>query len=142
MTKWKNININKDIINLSNMPIIGIMLYGKEYNFMLDTGANECLIDIDVVKELGSHIKMEDTDEEIRGIDNNIEIKKVTLTMDIANCSEEISFSVLSLDNINEFFEDYNIVISGIIGTKFFMNFNWILDFHELKVHYPLTINN
>jgi len=136
--KWESIDIEKEIFFETGLSLIKINIYDKDYLFLVDTGANDCIIDTDAVKELGPNIELVETDNMLKGFESNMQLKEVNIPVKVANIDETMLFSVLSLDNINEYFNEKNGVITGIIGSNFLRYFALIIDFHQLKLWYPV----
>jgi predicted aspartyl protease len=143
MVKWDTLEINPKVFSKFKMLVIEVDLYGLPYNFLIDTGANECIIRDTVAKELHDRIYIPDTDDGfiITGIANETAMaKESSITVTVANMNEAVSCNIMDLDNINRFFND-NVEISGIIGNIFLRKASWVIDFHRLVIHYPVIFN-
>ena len=146
IVKWETLNFNHEIFQKFKMLVVETDLYGVKYNFSIDTGANENIIDEKIDKELYDRIWIPDVEQDdgffITGIGDDIaksNLRKITIT--VANMNESMMANVLNLDNINRFFQN-DIYIAGIIGNIFIKKASWIIDFHRLTIWYPMIYDD
>lgn len=126
----------KHFYTLSELPIITLQNNGKKLNFIIDTGANQSVIN---ERDLHNYVYKEVYDKQyLLGIDG---IKrKVTTLVDMELTRDKQVFKErfqvhdlsASLDAIGN---AYGVEVNGIIGTAFLKNHKCILDFKDLVIH-------
>ena len=127
----------KDSIHKADLPIITLNFFGKEYGFILDSGANYNYIDIGALTELQQY--------------NNIVLSEgVSITGSTGNHIDSIACNLFFTCNGEIFSEEFNaaemaegfesisgecgIVVHGVLGNQFFQKYKWTLDFDELVI--------
>ena len=135
-TAKKNKISFQETLELTDLPIVTFYNNGRKLNFILDTGANESVIN---ERELSSCIYEKiDEKRKLMGIDgNNKDIQtmvKMTLVKGIQEFTDKFQVSNLSpvLDTMKN---THGVSIHGIIGNTFFTKYGYILDFDELAAY-------
>lgn len=123
-------------LNLTGLPIVSFQNNGKFFNFLLDTGSNVEIINKSIVSELKlSESKLSDNDENtIFGLDG-IERNAKTVTIPLSYKDTNLTVKCFCLD-MNQTFgkikNETGVQIHGILGSKFFKDNKYILNFDEL----------
>jgi predicted aspartyl protease len=137
------IDFDIEVFNTWFLPVIEVDLYGQPYNFLVDTGANNTIISKETAEELYDRIHIDNTNDGFittSGIGSEImqsEIAKITVT--IGNCNDCLECIVLDLGHSKSLkIDNREVKISGVLGSIFFSNYNWIIDYRSYKVYYEL----
>ena len=133
MRKKNNSKISfKEAMDLVELPVVTFYNGDKKLNFLLDTGSNVSYINSSII----SLLDHEKTDKEMNTI--GIEGNKVSnqfckMSVTYKNQVFEEEFSIADL---NEAFsvvkQESGVQIHGILGSKFFERYKYVLDFKEL----------
>lgn len=130
-TKKENISF-KESIDLVGLPIITFTNNRRKLHFLLDTGSDMSYIN----KSVLPHLKYKDVDKEI----NIVNSSGSALSQ---GCCE-LSFKYKKQEFIEEFYkndldeafrtikEDSGVQLHGILGSRFFTKYKYILDFDNL----------
>ena len=125
----------KEAMDLVELPVVTFYNGDTKLNFLLDTGSNVSYINSSIIPLLVH----EKTDKEMNTI--GIEGNKVSnqfckMSVTYKNQVFEEEFSIADLD------EEFGIVkqesgvqIHGILGSKFFERYKYVLDFKELTAY-------
>lgn len=146
--KKKNTNIastnivnTNDIISfrqgfdLTELPVISLYQNGTPFNFLLDTGSNDSIIDSNILSKL--EYTMSDKKNSLLGMEGNteiVEICNISLSYNGVNYPYDYNIRDMSaaFGNIKA---ETGVTLHGIIGSKFFNEYKYVLDF-ELLVAY------
>ena len=131
--KKKNSKISfKEAMDLVELPIVTFYNGDKKLNFLLDTGSNVSYINSSVVPSL-DHQKI-DREMDIIGIEGNkVGSKFCKMIVTYKNQRFEEEFSITDLDEAFAIVkQESGVQIHGILGSKFFEKYKYILDFKEL----------
>lgn len=117
---------------LTGLPLVSFDNNGKTWNFLLDTGSMDSLIDGDALQ--GMDYKMLDLKARLFGIEGK--------DKHVGFCSIQLGYkdqkfeSEFVISNLQDAFkmlkEEYNIQLHGMIGGKFFSKYKYIINFDEL----------
>lgn len=125
----------KESIDLVGLPIITFTNNRKKLHFLLDTGSDMSYIN----KSILPHLKYKDIDKEINIVNSS------GSTMSQGCC--ELSFKYKKQEFIEEFYkndldeafraikEDSGVQLHGILGSRFFTKYKYILDFDNLVAY-------
>ncbi len=104
-------------------------IFDREINFLLDTGAQNCVIDYDIVKNIGLEEYIDKSQRSvINGIGQSISHGIIPyIEIEIEGTLYPITFTVLSLPKETN--------SKAIIGLNFLMFYNAKLDFEKRKLH-------
>lgn len=122
----------KEAMDLVELPVITFYNNGKKLNFLLDTGSNVSYISSSVISSLdcGKLDKEMDTIG-IEGNKRNVQFCKMSIAYKNQVFEEE--FGVTDLDEAFKIVkQESGVQIHGILGSKFFDKYKYILDFKEL----------
>lgn len=118
--------------DLTDLPIVTLKQGDRKLNFLLDTGATDSLIDANVLKTL-EHSPTDMCTEvmDINGHRKTANYYVVTLSFK----DRDYTFVYASMNMTSAFGDvkkNTGVTVHGIIGSKFFNKFKYILDFDEL----------
>lgn len=122
----------KEAMDLVELPVVTFMNGDKKLNFLLDTGSNVSYINNSVL----SSLVHEKTDKEMNtmGIDGN-KVSNQFCRMSVAYKNQvfEEEFSIADLEEaFSVIKQESGVQIHGILGSKFFEKYKYVLDFKEL----------
>jgi len=120
-------------LRLVGIPIVTLQNNGKEYNFILDSGATTSLVNSAIIDELINK-KPVDGEDLISGLNPAINYKatRYKIEFNIANEKFNHQFSILNLnDSFGDLFQETGIMVHGLLGSDFFRDKKYILDYNE-----------
>jgi len=137
--KYNNISF-KEGFCLTTLPICIFFQGNKSFTFLLDTGSDENVIDKNILKDI-THEMLEDKGNimGLEGISTSVE----TCNIDLEYNKNTFSSSFLIKDMQKPFSEikkQTGVTLHGILGSKFFRLFQFVLDFDELIAYSKLTL--
>ena len=122
----------KEAMDLVELPVVTFYNGDTKLNFLLDTGSNVSYINSSIIPLLVH----EKTDKEMNTI--GIEGNKVSnqfckMSVTYKNRVFEEEFSIADLDEaFGVVKQESGVQIHGILGSKFFERYKYVLDFKEL----------
>lgn len=134
----KFLNIHPDAMSFQNsmdlaeLPVVTFRQGDKKINFLLDTGSNNCIIDCNILKNIDH--KMLDVETNILGLEGNAQKTGVcTIKMTYKDKEYEYPYVIQDMsaafDSIKK---ETGVTVNGMLGSKFFNEFKYVLDFDEL----------
>ena len=134
----KFLNIHPDAMSFQNsmdlaeLPVVTFRQGDKKINFLLDTGSNNCVIDSNILKNIDH--KMLDVETNILGLEGNAQKTGVcTIKMSYKDKEYEYPYVIQDMsaafDSIKK---ETGVTVNGMLGSKFFNEFKYVLDFDEL----------
>lgn len=134
----KFLNIHPDAMSFQNsmdlaeLPVVTFRQGDKKINFLLDTGSNNCIIDSNILKNIDH--KMLDVETNILGLEGNAQ-KTGVCTIKITYKDKEYEYPYVIQDMSAAFDsikKETGVTVNGMLGSKFFNEFKYVLDFDEL----------
>ena len=125
----------KEAMDLVELPVVTFYNGDSKLNFLLDTGSNVSYINSSIIPLLVH----EKTDKEMNTI--GIEGNKVSnqfckMSVTYKNQVFEEEFSIADLDEaFGVVKQESGVQIHGILGSKFFERYKYVLDFKELTAY-------
>ena len=125
----------KEAMDLVELPVVTFYNGDTKLNFLLDTGSNVSYINSSII----SLLVHEKTDKEMDTI--GIEGNKVSnqfckMSVTYKNQVFEEEFSIADLDEaFGVIKQESGVQIHGILGSKFFERYKYVLDFKELMAY-------
>lgn len=122
----------KEAMDLVELPIITFNNKGQKLNFLLDTGSNVSYINSSVLPFL--EYQMLDKEILTFGVEGNKVINQFC-SMDISYRKQTFNedFSISNLDDaFNIIKQEDGVQLHGILGSKFFEKYRYVLDFKDL----------
>lgn len=135
----KFFSTNQDIMSfqqsfdLTGLPIVTLQQGENKFNFLLDTGANNNIIDKRVLKDI-EYTLNKDMKSNLSGLEGTKNV------VDICNISfsykdKEFPFFYLINDMeviFNDIKQTTGVTLHGILGSSFFNKYKYVIDFKEL----------
>lgn len=120
-------------MNLVDLPVVTFFQENNRFNFLLDTGSTSCVINKSVLSKLDYKVKSRGSSTlmGMDGIKHDVDTCEISLFYK----EKEYTFDYLiqdmsaPFDNIKQ---TSGVVVHGILGSKFFNKFKYVLDFKEL----------
>lgn len=138
-SSYENISF-KEGLCLTNLPICIFFQGDKHYNFLLDTGSDDNVIDSGILKEM-EHTMQEEKGSimGLDGIQTPTDICEIAL--DYKSHSYVSTFLVKDMEKpFGEIKKQTGVTLHGILGSKFFRLFQFVIDFDSLIAYSKLTL--
>lgn len=122
----------KESLDLAELPVVTFYQGDQKLNFLLDTGSNNCIIDSSILNKI-EHKKLNLTSNLI-GLDNiSRTVDLCTIKMSYKNNTFEYQYLIQDMKGpFDAIKKDTGVTINGILGSRFFNDFRYVLDFAEL----------
>lgn len=123
----------KQGFDLTDMPVITLYQGEKKFNFLLDTGSNNSAISKHVIDQF-EHTPIKEKTTTVFGIEGKISsapISKVTLSYKDKSYTYDYIINDLEAA-FNQIKVETGVTLHGIIGSRFFNQYRYVLDFAEL----------
>lgn len=119
-------------MDLAELPVVTFHQGDKKINFLLDTGSNNCVIDSNILKSIDH--KMLNVETNISGLEGNAQKAGVcTIKMSYKDKEYEYPYVIQDMSAaFNSIKKETGVTVNGMLGSKFFNEFKYILDFDEL----------
>ena len=135
-TSKKEINSRmsfKESLDLIELPIVTFYQGNKKLNFMLDSGSNLSIIDINAVNNLKlEYVKLNKVNS-ILGINGETrDAGFVNMKFSYKHINFDYDFQYLDLSNVVNSLKQDGVTIHGILGNQFFIKYKYVLDFNDL----------
>ena len=135
-TSKKEINSRmsfKESLDLIELPIVTFYQGDKKLNFMLDSGSNLSIIDINAVNNLKlEYVKLNKVNS-ILGINGETrDAGFVNMKFYYKHLKFDYDFQYLDLSNVVNSLKQDGITIHGILGNQFFTKYKYILALNDL----------
>ena len=127
-------------LHLTGLPIVSFHYKGNIMNFVLDTGSNRCYVDKKSLEKVEA--AYQEAEEEILTAGSPAkQFGFATLQLEHKNQTFDLNCTVLDMSETTaEIKSTFGVTIHGLIGTDFFEDYKYILDFNEM-VAYSLKKN-
>lgn len=118
--------------DLTNLPIVTFYQGKNKFNFVLDTGSTSSVIDSNVLPRI-EHSKIA-TQASIFGMDGKIRDSKMcAISLTYKNNTFTYNYIISDLkEAFGHIKQDSGVILHGVIGSRFFNEFKYVLDFDEL----------
>lgn len=122
----------KESMNLTELPIVTFYNGSTKLNFLLDTGANLCVINSRIIDSL--NYKKLDEKGSVFGMEGNfVDIDYISMDFTYNSKSYSSSFQVVDMQEaFDRIKQESGVTVHGILGSKFFEEYKYVLDFKEL----------
>ena len=122
----------KESMDLTELPVVTFYNNNQKLNFLLDTGSNDSHINMSVLPNLEHEILQ--YQKNLIGVEGNpIECLFCNMAITYKDQKFEGDFSVTELDDaFNAIKQESGVQIHGILGSKFFQKYRYVLDFDSL----------
>lgn len=123
----------RESMNLISLPVVTFENNGEKYNFIIDSGANDSIInkECDIVST--PHRQSND----VSGISGEtMKCSTVLINFKYKDKTFETLFNVINLNDLfNTIKENYGVTVHGILGTNFLDKYNYVIDFKDYKLY-------
>lgn len=124
--------------DLTEMPIITLYQGEKKFNFLLDTGSNNSIIDWNILDQIEHKVINEKSS--LFGMEGNVkEVSMCKIVLSYKDKEYEYKYLIQDMkapfDNIKN---STGVSLHGIIGSNFFNEYKYILDFNSLVAYSKL----
>ena len=134
--KKRNSKISfKEAMDLVELPVVTFYNEDVKLNFLLDTGSNNSIINEAIMGNLQYDIDKSEistigmTGEEVKS-------SVCTIVLHYNGNMFEDQFTIIDMSSaFNNIKQESGVQIHGILGSKFFEKYKYILDFKELKAY-------
>lgn len=124
----------KESMDLVNLPVVTFENNGNKYNFIVDTGANDSIINESCENIVVTPQKTKNVVQGIIG--DNKKCHTVTIEFSYKNVTFKTMFNVVDLKELFDTIKkDYGVTIHGILGTNFLDKYNYIIDFKDYIIY-------
>lgn len=122
----------KEAMDLVELPVLTFYNGDKKLNFLLDTGSNMCVINSRNIESL-SYTKLNEGGS-IHGMEGNtIDVEYISMDFTHNGKSYTSTFQVVDMQEaFDRVKQESGVTIHGILGSKFFEEYKYVLDFKEL----------
>lgn len=122
----------KEAMDLVDLPLITFYNEGTKLNFLLDTGSSMNVINEAILKTL-VYTKLEGSGT-VYGMEGNImDIDYISMKFTHGKDSYSSIFQVINMQKaFGKIKEEYGVTVHGILGSTFFKDYGYILDFESL----------
>lgn len=122
----------KEAMELTELPVITFYNNDQKINFLLDTGSNDSHITRSALKFLEYTMLDDRKPITTMGV-SNLMTTCCNITISNKNHTFEGTFVISDLDEaFNIIKKESGVQIHGILGSKFFQEYKYVLDFDEL----------
>lgn len=130
--KHNNVMSFKAGFDLTDMPVITLYQGDKKFNFLLDTGSTDSIIDSNILKEIDYKVK--NTVSNLFGMEGQTkQVKSCEITLYFGNKGYTYDYLINDMSQaFGQIKDSTGVNLHGIIGSKFFNKFRYVLDFAEL----------
>lgn len=127
----------KEALDLTELPVVTFISKGRKLNFLIDTGANNSILNESVAN------KMKLECEEFEGVETNtaggnINLNKIVNLVIKFDDKREYDECFL-ISNMDEAFNsvkaETGVMIHGILGSNFFAKHKYIIDYDSLALY-------
>lgn len=127
----------KEAIDLVELPVVTFISKGRKLNFLLDTGANNSILNESVAADMNLEV------EKFDGVETNTAGGSICLNtivnLDIQYDDKRIYNENFLISNMDEAFNsvktETGVMIHGILGSNFFTKNKYIIDFDSLALY-------
>lgn len=122
----------RETMDLVGLPIVTFRNGDKKFNFLLDTGASDSVINSSVLPELECTILKDKT--YMYGMEGNtVESDLVFITLYYKEKQYNDTFRAINMDAaFGQLKHDFGVNVHGILSSSFFERYKYVLDFKDL----------
>lgn len=125
----------KEGMALTELPIVTLYQGEKSFNFLLDTGSNDNVLDKAALKKI-KHLPSSGI-HRLYGIDGNVkEVQVYTISLSYKGRDFVYDYLVHDLSvAFKQIKDETGVTLHGMLGSKFFNKYKYVLDFDELVAY-------
>lgn len=122
----------KQGLDLTDLPIVTFQQGNQKFNFLLDTGSNNNIIHSAILDRIQYTPINKSSD--LYGVEGNKqEVKFCNITLSYKDNSFEYEYAICDMSQaFSHIKQESGVNLHGIIGSKFFHKFQYVLDFKDL----------
>ena len=123
----------KEALDLTSLPIVTFEVGKEKFNFLLDTGSDVSYINRSLLPKF-KHVKIKGDPIDVIGIEGNpVKVFPIGAELKYKEDSFRNIFYSSDLDKAFQIVKSSTgVQIHGILGSLFFQNYKYVLDFDEL----------
>ena len=122
----------KQGFDLTDLPIITLYQKDKKFNFILDTGANDSVIDASILKDMYYEpLELETHFFGVEGDKKGAQLCKIILSYKDVEYINDYVISDMSKP-FGHIKKETGVTLHGLLGSKFFNKYKYVLDFDAL----------
>lgn len=131
-TEDKNIISFKPGFALTELPIVSLYQGDVSFNFLLDTGSNDSIIDSNVLDRI-EHTPSDKTSN-LYGMEGNAQVvRRCNITVSHEGVDYPYEYLICDMKQaFGKIKAESGVTLHGIIGSKFFNEYKYVLDFDSL----------
>lgn len=127
----------KEALDLTELPVVTFISNNKKLNFLIDTGANNSILNESVANKM--KLKCRDIEDmETNTAGGNICLNKV-VDLSIKFDDSRIYEETFLINNMDIAFDavkaETGVTIHGILGSNFFAKYKYIIDYESLALY-------
>lgn len=132
--KYEEISF-KQGLDLTELPVITLYQGDKTFNFLLDTGSNDSIIDKNILGSI-DHM-MQESKASVFGMEGNKTIvDKCYITLSYKDTEYTYTYLISDMKAAFESIkQETGVTLHGLIGSKFFNKYKYVLDFEKLVAY-------
>ena len=127
----------KEALDLTELPVVTFIGKGRKLNFLIDTGANNSILNESIANKM--KLKCEEFDGvETNTAGGNINLNRVTNLVIKFDDKREYDecFLISNMDDaFNSIKTETGVMIHGILGSNFFTKYKYIIDYDSLALY-------
>lgn len=127
----------KEALNLTDLPVVTFICNGKKLNFLLDTGANNSVLNASVADKLKVEIvEFDGVDTDTAG--GTICVNKAAhlhLKYDNKRIYEDLFILVDMTEAFESTKKETGVQLHGLLGSNFFAKYKYIIDYDSLALY-------
>lgn len=121
----------KESMDLTELPVVTFYNNNNKLNFLLDTGSNLSVINESVLGKV-KHTLLKEACTTI-GLGGSMVSNKCSMIIYYKDQKFEDKFTIANMDaQFNQIKKEDGVLIHGILGSKFFEKYKYVLDFKDL----------
>ena len=126
----------RESVDLVGLPIVTLYIGNNKYNFLLDTGASESMINSSILKDI-YYQPIEGETTNASGINNIITtIPFCYISFFYKKNQFTEKFAIMDLDKGFALMKkEYGVTLHGMLGSSFFEKYRYVLDYYNLYAY-------
>lgn len=136
--RYKSAISFRESLDLTGLPVITFNQGKNKFNFLLDTGATNSVINENQLPNI-KHTILEGTQCEVYGIEGNVQtvpFVNINFTRDMKYTGNfQVVDMTAAFDSVKA---ETGVTIVGILGNDFFQNYKYVLDYNTMIAYSKL----
>lgn len=130
--KDNNVISFKQGMDLTDLPVVTLYQGSKRFNLLLDTGSSDNIIDSNILE--GIKHKPIDTKSNLFGLEGiKVTVPMCEITLSYMDNDYEYEYLIKDMkEAFTQLKKSTGVSLHGIIGSKFFNTYKYVLDFDKL----------